>query len=78
MRIPIGRHRAARQPNLRRSIMEHRGATNIHLLSVRNNASYVGLFLGDIANKQDTVELLPAFRVSILVGARDIGDRQPI
>jgi hypothetical protein len=45
--------------------MEHRGATNIHLLSVRNNTSYVGLFLGDIANKQDTVELLPAFTVSI-------------
>ena len=47
--------------------MEHRGATNIQLLSVRKNTSYVGLFPGGIANKQATVELLPAFRVSILV-----------
>jgi hypothetical protein len=41
--------------------MEHRGATDSQLLSVRNHTSYLGLFLCDIANKQDTVELLPAF-----------------
>jgi hypothetical protein len=48
--------------------MEHRGATDSQLLPVRNNTSYLGLFLGDIANKRDCQPSGLAF----LVGARDI------